>query len=140
MIKDIQDIIKIFETANVSKLSLEIDNMKLELEKPTTGVVTTSTPLIINNQNDTLEKVDNNKYITAPVVGTFYASRSPEKPPFVVVGQKVKKGDVLCIIEAMKVMNEVTSPYDGVVKEILVANEGIVEFGQKLIAIGETND
>lgn len=73
--------------------------------------------------------------VKAPLVGTFYASASPDKPPFVSKGATVKKGDVLCIIEAMKVMNEVVSEFDGEVVEISVENEAVVEFGQKLFTI-----
>ena len=81
------------------------------------------------------EKPKNVVYVKSPLVGTFYRAPSPESPPFVEVGSKVKKGDTLCIIEAMKVMNEIKSEYDGVVKEILVENGQPVEYGQVLFAI-----
>ena len=74
--------------------------------------------------------------VTAPLVGIFYASGAPDKPPFVTVGSKVESGDVLCIIEAMKVMNEVVSPYSGTVLEIYAQNEEVVGFGQPLFLIG----
>ena len=81
---------------------------------------------------------DNSKEIVkAPLVGTFYKAPSADAKPFVTVGSTVKKGDKLCIIEAMKVMNEITSPCDGVVKEILAENEKMVEYGQKLFVIGD---
>ena len=73
--------------------------------------------------------------VKSPIVGTFYAAASPEKPPFVTVGQQVKKGDVLMIIESMKLMNEVTSEFDGTVKEILVENGNPVEFDQPVMII-----
>ena len=63
----------------------------------------------------------------APIVGTFYSSRAAGSTPFVEIGQKVKKGDVLCIIEAMKVMNEIPAPKDGVITEIMVSGEDVVE-------------
>ena len=74
--------------------------------------------------------------MTSPLVGTFYSASSPDAEPFVKVGDTVKKGQVLGIIEAMKLMNEIESEYDGVVKEILVKNEEVVEYGQPLFRIG----
>ena len=74
--------------------------------------------------------------VTSPLVGTFYAAASPDAEPFVKVGDTVKKGQVLGIIEAMKLMNEIESEYDGVVEAILVNNEDTVEFGQPLFRIG----
>lgn len=71
----------------------------------------------------------------SPMVGTFYRSSSPEAKPFVEVGQKVRVGDTLCIIEAMKMMNQIESDKDGVIKEILVANQEAVEFDQALFVI-----
>ena len=75
------------------------------------------------------------KAVTSPIVGTFYAAPSPEKPPYVQVGRQVHKGDVLFIIESMKLMNEVTSEYDGVVTEILVEDGDTVEFDQPIMRI-----
>lgn len=72
----------------------------------------------------------------APIVGTFYAAPSPDSAPFVSVGDTVKKGDVIYIIESMKVMSEITSDFDGVVKEILVSNGDSVEFDQPIMIIG----
>ena len=71
----------------------------------------------------------------SPIVGTFYASSAPEKPPYVTVGKEVHKGDVLFIIESMKLMNEVTSEFDGVVAEIYVEDGEAVEFGQPIMRI-----
>ncbi len=75
--------------------------------------------------------------IRSPVVGTFYLAPSPDEAPFVTVGQKVSKGDVVCIIEAMKVYNEISSPVDGVVKKIFPENQQLLEFDQKIIEIEE---
>ena len=74
--------------------------------------------------------------ITSPLVGTFYTASAPDKDPYVKVGDHVKKGQVLGIIEAMKLMNEIESDYDGVVEAILVNNEEVVEYGQPLFRIG----
>ncbi len=75
------------------------------------------------------------KIMNSPIVGTFYAAPSPEKPPFVTIGRQVAKGDVLFIIESMKLMNEVMSEYDGVVAEIFVEDGETVEFGQPIMRI-----
>ena len=75
------------------------------------------------------------KSIKAPLVGTFYAAPSPDQPPFVQVGDTVKKGDVVLIIESMKLMNEVTSDVEGVVQEILVKNGDAVEYDQPLMIL-----
>ena len=73
--------------------------------------------------------------VAAPIVGTFYSRPAPDKPPFVAVGQTVKRGDTLFIIESMKLMNEVESEFDGVVKAILVSDGDAVEFGQTVMVI-----
>lgn len=73
--------------------------------------------------------------VKAPIVGTYYSSPAPDKPPFVSVGQAVKKGDVLFIIESMKLMNEVQSDCDGVVREIIANNGQAVEYGQPILIL-----
>lgn len=91
----------------------------------------------VNNKEDkNKEKGDaNNFLIKSPIVGTFYSSSSEEGAPYIEVGDTVKKGQVIAIIEAMKIMNEIESTVDGVVSEILVKNQDIVEFGQPLVII-----
>jgi len=79
-------------------------------------------------------KVDGN-IVTSPLVGTFYVSAGPDKPVFKNVGDSVKKGDVLCIVEAMKVMNEIASEFDGTLAEVIAKNESMVEFGASLFRI-----
>ena len=78
---------------------------------------------------------ENYKEIKSPMVGTFYASSSPKAEPFVKVGDKVKKGQVVCIVEAMKLMNEIESEFDGEVVEICKNNEEMVEYGDILIKL-----
>ena len=81
------------------------------------------------------EKVEEGNIVKSPMVGTFYLKPSPNSDPYVQVGQKVKKGDVLCIVEAMKLMNEIESEWDGEIKEILVKDEEPVEYGKPLFVI-----
>jgi acetyl-CoA carboxylase biotin carboxyl carrier protein len=73
--------------------------------------------------------------VHAPIVGTFYTAPAPDQPPFVTVGERVKEGQVLCIIEAMKLMNEIEAEQAGVIREILAKNGDPVEFGQELFLI-----
>ena len=73
--------------------------------------------------------------VKSPIVGTFYASAAPDKPPYVTVGKTVQEGDVLFIIESMKLMNEVTSEFNGTVEKILVQNGQTVEYGQPIMVI-----
>ena len=77
----------------------------------------------------------NDIIITSPMVGVFYAAPSPEQPPFAAVGQSVREGDVLCIIEAMKLMNEITVEQSGIIVETYCENGALVEFGQKLFKL-----
>jgi len=83
----------------------------------------------------TLPDIGSDKVVTSPLVGTFYSAASPDGEPFVKPGDHVKKGQVLGIIEAMKLMNEIESEYDGVVEAVLIENEGVVEYGQPLFRI-----
>jgi acetyl-CoA carboxylase biotin carboxyl carrier protein len=88
--------------------------------------------------NETAEKQAeeiSGKKLVSPMVGTFYSASAPDKPPFVKVGDKVKKGQTICIIEAMKLMNEIESEHDGEIIKVLVSNEEMVEFGQPLFLI-----
>ena len=90
----------------------------------------------IENKVTSCEKsLDNGNIMTSPMVGTFYLKPSPNAEPYVKVGQRVKKGDILCIIEAMTLMNEIESEYDGVIEEILVKDSECVEYGKPLFRI-----
>ena len=146
----IQDIIRVFEESGLHKMELEVDEMKIKMEKGAAAdsravhmepVITEPLPPVTAALQSPLPAVAVNKaagtWAKAPLVGTYYNARSQGGTPFVEIGQQVKKGDVLCIIEAMKVMNEIPSPMDGIVQEILITNEAMVEFDQELIRIGE---
>jgi oxaloacetate decarboxylase alpha subunit len=83
----------------------------------------------------TEKPIESGVLLTSPFVGTFYRAPAPEAPPFVEVGQNVRKGQVVCIVEAMKLMNEIESEFDGKILEILVKNAERVEYGQSLFRI-----
>lgn len=85
-------------------------------------------------ENKTADTISGN-IVKSPIVGTFYAAPSPDKPAFVKVGDKVKKGDVIMIIESMKLMNEIQSDFDGVVEKILVSDGQAVEYDQPIMII-----
>ena len=90
-----------------------------------------------NSEMSQDERKNNEKIIKSPMVGTFYLKPSPDAQSFVEVGQEVKKGEVLCIIEAMKLMNEIESDYSGRIKEILVKDGEAVDYGKELFVIEE---
>lgn len=86
-------------------------------------------------KEDIVSDIGSDKVVASPLVGTFYAAPSPESEPFVSVGVQVKKGQVLGIIEAMKLMNEIECEYDGVIEAVLVEDGSVVEYGQPLFRI-----
>lgn len=144
--ENIKEIISAFEQSSLYKMELQTQDMKIKMEKGQGGAVVTSAPdeltaVVAQPAAPTAEKQETKKaegtWVKAPIVGTYYNARSATSKPFVEINQHVKKGDVLCIIEAMKVMNEIHAPKDGVILEILVTNESMVEFDQELIRIGE---
>ncbi len=141
-IKEIQKIIKEFEASSLRTLELEMDDFKLRLSKnKETNIVASGQQL--QHKSETTQKqpaATMYKTIKSPLVGTFYASSDPSGEPYAKVGQQIKKGQVVCIIEAMKILNEITSPFDGVVKEVLVQNLEVVGFDQHLISIDEENE
>jgi acetyl-CoA carboxylase biotin carboxyl carrier protein len=136
----ISEIIRIFKESDIAKLELSTKDFKIKLSK--FGEFQALPTISLNNLQPTQEapkvevKEEKNIHIVkSPIVGTFYRAPAPGAKPFVEVGSRVKKGDVLCIIEAMKIMNEVKSDVDGFVEEILVENGQPVEYGQPLFKI-----
>ena len=93
------------------------------------------TQLSTNENSSSDDYSDEGEVITAPMVGIFYSSPSPDQPPFVNKGQNIKTGDVLCIIEAMKIMNQIEADIDGKLIRVLVENGDPVEYGQPLFVI-----
>lgn len=138
-LEEIEKLMKMLENSSLSYLEVEENGLKIKLDK-NSGIRESVVQTVNNTENNKAVKEEETvagNYVTAPLVGTFHAAPYKDAKPFVSVGAKVKKGDKLCIVEAMKVMNEITSPYDGIVKEILVKDNDVVEFGKKLFVIGE---
>lgn len=139
----IKKIINDMSQSSLSSLNIEFpDGVKINLTKDTSGnanniapvqtMVTTQKAEEKTNQNE--EEISAN-IVKSPMVGTFYLKPSPDKEEFVKVGDTVKKGQVLCIIEAMKLMNEIESEYDGQIVEICTKNEEMVDYGKPLFKI-----
>lgn len=142
-LRHLKRIIKEFESSSIQKLEITEKDFTVKLEKSNPS--NTSFVESRNNTEDvkvvTENKVPNeeNAYtiVKSPLVGTYYDSPSPESAPFVTVNQRINKGDVLFIIEAMKVMNEIKSPVSGVVKNILAQSGNMVEYSQVIMEIEE---
>ncbi len=138
-IKRLEHIMKLMANYGVSEIEVSDNNQKIRIVKQNTlsageaEVTVSATPAA---QPPTAKKpTESRKTITSPFVGTFYRAPGPGAEPFVTVGQQVKKGEVLCIIEAMKLMNEIEAESAGTVAEILVENGKPVEFDQPLIVL-----
>ena len=142
---EFEQIIRLIETVSASELtSFSLDNEEINIEMKnqkkeqvsveSLPVQTTIVPTGEVVVNETVKPVSGNE-MKSPLVGTFYNAPSPDAEPFVKVGDRVKKGQTLGIIEAMKLMNEIECEYDGVIKEILVDNMDMVEYGQTLFII-----
>jgi acetyl-CoA carboxylase biotin carboxyl carrier protein len=115
------------------KISIKKENNKVENVKIIEPVKTVVTDVV--EVKEPIHKEENYKIIKSPMVGTFYSKSSPTAKAFVEVGSLVKKGDVLCIVEAMKLMNEIESEFDGKIAEICVKDEEMVDFGKPLFKI-----
>jgi acetyl-CoA carboxylase biotin carboxyl carrier protein len=126
----------------LKELSLQQEDYHLTLKAKGKAVVQQASvqqavpETAVSEEPAVVEQAPQGILVTSPIVGTFYTAASPDKPPFAPVGKQVQKGDVICIIESMKIMNEVTSEFSGVVTKVLVENGAAVEYGQPLLVIG----
>ena len=138
--EEIKKLISDMENSNLDSLEIELPNgLKVKMDKGqkvnnnATSIV--SNEVVNNIKTESPKETENYKIIKSPMVGTFYSSSLPKAEPFVKVGDKVKKGQVVCIVEAMKLMNEIESEFDGEIAEICVNNEDVVEYGMPLFKI-----
>ncbi len=141
-IKKIEEIVRLMEKHNLTEITIEEDGAKVHLKKGPGGEVERSVQMISPvltpaREIPPAEKkgTANTVEIKAPMVGTFYRSPSPEAKPFIDVGSKINEGDVLCIIEAMKLMNEIKSEVKGKIVDILAENGAPLEFGQVMFLV-----
>lgn len=147
-LETIENIAKIVKDNELSEISVKVGEVELTVKgkkcpPPPMGMpaVAMAAPAVSGQPTESAipaaekEEVSGNQ-VKAPIVGTFYSAPSPTEKPFVSVGDTVKKGDVLFIIESMKVMNEVQSEFDGVVKKVAVNSGDAVEFDQTVMIIG----
>lgn len=148
----IKELIQIFEHSDLNNMEVTLGNASVKLGRGMANAVEESseaqmvqTAVKVENsvtdaapttvETEKTESAAGDKIVTAPIVGTFYRASAPDQPPFVKVGDTIAKGDVVCIIEAMKFMNEVISEVDGTITEILVEDAQFVEFGQELFRV-----
>ena len=148
-LKEIKEIITLMNDNNLNEIEIERDGLKLKLKKSAEGVIVGSpthyavesipapkaAPAAIPAATGAGDESKNTKDIKSPMVGTFYRSPSPEAESFVEVGHTVEVGQVVCIVEAMKLMNEIKSEVRGKITEIAVQNAEPVEFGQTLFIV-----
>lgn len=145
--EEINKIVKLLEDRNLDEFELEIQGFKIKLGRHTRVVHSPlnqppphSYPPPARYENEgaktaVVEPKSNIHYVNSPIVGTLYRAPSPNSPPFCDVGDIVKKKQTLCIVEAMKLMNEIECDVDGTIKEIFVENGKPVEYGQRLFAV-----
>lgn len=139
-LEDLKSLIELLKETDITELLVEKDGTKVKIrrEKIFSGVEIAphkTSALQENFIKETEEETQRVITITSPIVGTFYRSPNPDAPPFVEAGVKIKKGQVLCIIEAMKLMNEIESDADGILVKVLVENGQPVEYGEPLFLI-----
>jgi len=147
-IKEIKEMINLMNENGLVELEIEKDDMRIRLKKTSSGTEVILAPVTAEGPRQAAENLgpkdsaeaaqfttEKTVEIRAPMVGTFYRAPSPEAPPYVEAGQTIEPGQVICIIEAMKLMNEIKSEIKGKVSEILVDNAEPVEFGQPLFLI-----
>ena len=149
-LRKIKKLIEMLQESDLNEIEVKEGEESVRINRKKESVIHASTPISVgqnlNQSSAPLPQTDSSEienghaaedlnHITSPMVGTFYRKPAPDKEPFIEVGQTVKKGDTVCIIEAMKMMNQVKSEFDGKVVAINIEDGDPVEFGQELISI-----
>lgn len=141
-LNEIRNLIELLKDTDITELQIEKEGSKLKIKREKffpsfEAAPSTAKPVVEEIKAIKEVVVEEQKYatITSPIVGIFHRAPSPGAPPFVEVGSSVKKGQVLCIIEAMKLMNEIESDTDGTIMQILIENAHPVEYGETLFRI-----
>ena len=144
----LKEIIYILENSDVNEIEATFWGKKFRVVKNSPNILggtsdkittlSSNQTSVSDNKDELVPDKENEKSILSPMPGVFYSSKSPEKPPYVKVGDTVKAGQVLCIIESMKIMNEIESEHNGIIKEIIVNNSDAVEFNQPIFIIEPT--
>jgi acetyl-CoA carboxylase biotin carboxyl carrier protein len=144
-IKEIRELIELIEQSNIEEFEMERSGVRIRISKTLSGPVVTRAPTVAEtpptdssekiHTEETPEKEEKNHIFTAPIVGTFYLTPKPDAEPFVKAGDHVTGSTVLCIIEAMKIFNQIECDVEGDIIRILVENGQPVEYGQPLFEI-----
>ncbi len=141
-LEKIEGLVKIIEESSLNEFTYKDKDVKITMSKldhppvVAAGVpVAAPAPAAVNTSVEAAEEEDDTLFITSPIVGTFYSAAAPDVPAFVKVGDQVKAGQTVCILEAMKLMNEIQSDYDCEIEAVLVSNEQKVEYGQPLFRV-----
>ena len=147
--EDIKKLIDDMGNSKIDELNIEFpDGIKISMKKDKAPVMPTPVPESVQYitvpektvenrevKEEKTELTENYKVVKSPMVGTFYSKSSPDSKPYVEVGSKVKKGDILCIVEAMKLMNEIESEFDGEIVEVCVKDGEMVDYGKPLFKL-----
>ena len=135
--QELNDLLARFEGSSLSKLKLSTQDFTIEMERAVSTPAAPVIPAAAAAPAVPAAAEPEGDAITAPMVGTFYAASAPDAAPFVQVGDHVKKGQTVCLMEAMKMMNEVQAPCDCVIEEILQEDGALVSFGEPLLRYRE---
>jgi acetyl-CoA carboxylase biotin carboxyl carrier protein len=132
-LREIKDIIRAIKGTDITEIEIERSGERIKIKRGVTGAVELKAVPTAARKGAAEDR--ELAAVTSPLVGTFYRSSSLDSPPFVEVGQEVHKGDILCLVESMKLMNEIESDVDGIVVSIVVENGQPVEYGQTLFLL-----
>ena len=133
-LEQIEKLVEIIEKSTLKEITVEEGNLKINWKRENNSEIQ-NVQKNIERKTEIVEEPDEESFITSPIVGTFYSAASPETPAFVRVGDTVKKGQPVCIVEAMKLMNEINCDFDCEIEAVLVSNEQKVEYGQPLFRV-----